>query len=112
MSRKNKDVFSEVVVGLFMVAVIALLGYFTIVIAGVDIMFGRKRATATIAFRDVGGLKERDNVIYRGMKVGTVDRITLGASNILVQVSVDDDVVLRKTCRVSLGGRSRSFRSV
>ena len=106
MSRKNKDVFSEVVVGLFMVAVIALLGYFTIVISGVDIMFGRKRATATIAFRDVGGLKERDNVIYRGMKVGTVDRITLGASNILVQVSVDDDVVLRKTCRVSVSALS------
>ena len=106
MSRKNKDVFSEVVVGLFMVAVIALLGYFTIIISGVDIMFGRKRATATVAFQDVGGLKERDNVIYRGMKVGIVDKITLGASNILVQVSVDDDVVLRKTCRVSVSALS------
>ena len=106
MSRKNKDVFSEVVVGVFMVAVIALLGYFTIIISGVDIMFGRKRAQATIAFRDVGGLKERDNVIYRGMKVGSVERISLGESNILVQVSVDDDVVLRKTCRVSVAALS------
>ena len=106
MSRKNKDFFSELVVGIFMVAVIALLGYFTIVISGVDIMFGRKRATATIAFQDVGGLKERDNVVYRGMKVGSVDKITLGASNILVQVSVDDDVVLRKTCRVSVSALS------
>ena len=106
MSRKKSDVFSEVVVGVFMVAVIALLGYFTIVISGVDIMFGRKRATATIAFQDVGGLKERDNVVYRGMKVGTVDKISLGASNILVQVSVDDDVVLRKTCRVSVSALS------
>ena len=106
MSRKNKDVFSEVVVGVFMVAVIALLGYFTIVISGVDIMFGRTRAQATIAFRDVGGLKERDNVVYRGMKVGSVERISLGASNILVQVSVDDAVVLRKTCRVSVSALS------
>ena len=106
MSRKNGDVFSEVVVGIFMVAVIALLGYFTIVISGVDVMFGRKRATATIAFKDVGGLKERDNVIYRGMKVGTVDKITLGASNILVQASVDDDVVLRKSYRVSVAALS------
>ena len=106
MGGKNKDVFSEVIVGIFMVAVIALLGYFTIVISGVDIMFGRKRATATIAFQDVGGLKERDNVVYRGMKVGSVDKITLGASNILVQVSVDDDVVLRKTCRVSVSALS------
>ncbi len=106
MSRKQSDVFSEVVVGIFMVAVIALLGYFTIVISGVDIMFGRTRATATIAFRDVGGLKERDNVIYRGMKVGTVDKITLGASNILVQVSVDDDVVLRTSYRASVSALS------
>ena len=106
MSRKNGDVFSEVVVGIFMVAVIALLGYFTIVISGVDVMFGRTRATATIAFKDVGGLKERDNVIYRGMKVGTVDKITLGASNILVQASVDDDVVLRKSYRVSVAALS------
>ena len=106
MSRKNNDVFSEVVVGIFMVAVIALLGYFTIVISGVDILFGRTRATATIAFRDVGGLKERDNVVYRGMKVGAVEKITLGVSNILVQVSVDDDVVLRKTCRVSVSALS------
>ena len=106
MSRKNGDVFSEVVVGIFMVAVIALLGYFTIVISGVDVMFGRTRATATIAFKDVGGLKERDNVIYRGMKVGTVDKITLGASNILVQASVDDAVVLRKSYRVSVAALS------
>ena len=106
MSKKNSDVFSEVIVGIFMVAVIALLGYFTIIISGMDVMFGRKRATATIAFKDVGGLKERDNVIYRGMKVGTVDRIILGQSNILVEASVDDDVVLRKSCRVSVSALS------
>ena len=106
MSKKNSDVFSEVIVGIFMVAVIALLGYFTIIISGMDVMFGRKRATATIVFKDVGGLKERDNVIYRGMKVGTVDRIILGQSNILVEASVDDDVVLRKSCRVSVSALS------
>ena len=106
MSRKNSDVFSEVVVGIFMVAVIALLGYFTIIISGVDMVFGRQRAQATIAFRDVGGLKERDNVVYRGMKVGSVEKITLGPSNILVQVSVDDDVVLRKSYRVSVSALS------
>ena len=77
MSKKNSDVFSEVIVGIFMVAVIALLG-----------------------------LKERDNVVYRGMKVGTVDRIILGQSNILVEASVDDDVVLRKSCRVSVSALS------
>ena len=106
MSRKNNDVFSEVVVGIFMVAVIALLGYFTIIISGMDMVFGRTRTKATIAFQDVGGLKERDNVVYRGMKVGAVEKITLSPSNILVQVSVNDDVVLRKSCRVSVAASS------
>ena len=106
MSRKNGDVFSEVVVGIFMVAVIALLGYFTIVISGVDVMFGRTRATATIAFKDVGGLKERDSVMYRGMKVGAVERIELGASNITVRVKVDSDVVMRETGQASVSALS------
>ena len=104
--KKNNDLFSELIVGVFMVAVIALLAYFTIVISGVDLIRGRERVRATVEFKDVGGLKERDNVIYRGMKVGTVDRIILGQSNILVEASVDDDVVLRKSCRVSVSALS------
>ena len=59
MSRKNSDVFSEVVVGIFMVAVIALLGYFTILISGVDMVFGRQRAQVTIAFKAGEGLASR-----------------------------------------------------
>ena len=104
--KKNGDVFSEIVVGIFMVAVIALLGYFTIVISGVDMLFGRSRTAATVVFGDVGGLKERDRVVYRGMKVGSVEKISLGASNITVRISVDDDVVLRSSCRISVAALS------
>lgn len=100
--KRNKDVFSEFVVGVFMVAVLALLAYFTIVISGVDLLLGRARVQTKVAFSDVGGLKDRDSVIYRGMKVGTVERIDLGATNILVTLFVDRDVVLRDTCRVSV----------
>ena len=58
MSSKRKDTFSEVIVGLFMLAVLALLVYFTIVISGVDVLQGRRKVEATVAFKDVGGLKE------------------------------------------------------
>ena len=104
--KKNNDVFSEVIVGIFMVAVIALLGYFTIIISGVDVLFGRARTAASVVFNDVGGLKERDNVVYRGMKVGSVEKITLGASNITVRILIDDDVVLRSGYRVSVAALS------
>ena len=106
MSRKNRDVFSEIIVGIFMVAVLALLAYFTIVISGVDLLMGRAKTTGTFVFRDVGGLKERDSVMYRGMKVGAVERIELGASNITVRVKVDSDVVMRETGQASVSALS------
>ena len=104
--KKNSDVFSEVVVGVFMVAVLALLVYFTVVISGVDVLFGREKALARIAFTDVGGLKERDNVVYRGMKVGIVEKIELAPTNVMVTVLVDRDVVLREGCHASVSALS------
>lgn len=104
--KKNSDVFSEVVVGVFMVAVLALLVYFTVVISGVDVLFGREKALARIAFTDVGGLKERDNVVYRGMKVGIVEKIELAPTNVMVTVLVDRGVVLREGCHASVSALS------
>ena len=89
-----------------MLAVLALLAYFTIVISGVDLLMGRAKTTATFVFRDVGGLKERDSVMYRGMKVGAVERIELGASNITVRVKVDSDVTMRETGQASVSALS------
>ena len=104
--KQNSDVFSEVVVGVFMVAVLALLVYFTVVISGVDVLFGREKALARIAFTDVGGLKERDNVVYRGMKVGIVEKIELAPTNVMVTVLVDRGVVLREGCHASVSALS------
>ncbi|MBR4652072.1 MAG: MCE family protein [Kiritimatiellae bacterium] len=104
--KRNGDLFSELVVGVFMVAVIALLAYFTIIISGVDLIRGRERVRATVEFRDVGGLKERDNVVYRGMKVGSVERISLAPESITVTMLVDRDVMLRESYRVSVAALS------
>ena len=54
--RRKSDVFSEAIVGLFMIAVLALLVYFTIIISGVDVLKGRQKVIANIAFNGVGGL--------------------------------------------------------
>ncbi len=104
--KKNSDVFGELVVGVFMVAVLALLAYFTIVISGVDLLVGREKVPVTISFPDVGGLKERDSVVYRGMKVGVVERIALAPSNIVVTAEVDRDVVLRDGCNITVASVS------
>ncbi len=104
--KKSKDIFSEVIVGIFMVAVLALLVYFTIIISGVDLVFGTQRVPVTIEFSDVGGLKERDSVVYRGMKVGAIENIKLSATNVLVEISVTRDVVLRDSYRISVAALS------
>lgn len=104
--KKNSDVFSEIIVGLFMVVVLSLLAYFTIVISGVEVFGAGKKVDAKIAFRDVGNLKERDNIVYRGTKVGVVERIELGETNVTLTARISRDVVLRKGCRISVASLS------
>ncbi len=106
MSKKKSDVFSETVVGLFMAAVLALLVYFTIVISGVDILIGNAKVPVRIESSDVGGLKERDSVMYRGMKVGVIEKIDLGGTNVAMEVMISPDVVLRDGYRISVASLS------
>jgi len=113
--KKKNDTFGQLIVGIFMVVVLLLLGYFTIVISGVDMALGRPRKSIHIAFNQVGGLKEHDNVMYRGTKVGSVDRVTVTSSNLVVMAMVDEGVVLRSgysatVCNLSmLGGNFLSL---
>lgn len=102
MSKKKNDAFSEAIVGLFMLVVLALLVYFTVIISGVDVLQGRTKVIADVKFTDVGGLKEHDSVMYRGTKVGAVDRIDLSPTNLVVHVEIDKSVVLRETYRISV----------
>lgn len=101
-SRRKNDTFAQVAVGVFMTVVIALLGYFTIVISGVDVLGGRDSVTAEFVFDSVGGLKSHDSVMYRGTKVGGVERVEVTPSNLIVRVEIDSSVVLREGCRASV----------
>ena len=106
MSKKRSDVFAETIVGIFMAAVLALLVYFTIVISGVDILIGHTKVPMKVEFADVGGLKDRDSVMYRGMKVGVIDHIDLSKTNVVMTVRVTSDVVLREGYRISVASLS------
>ena len=102
MSKRGNDLFSEAVVGIFMLAVLSLLAYFTIVISGVDVIKGRETASFDVMFDAVGGLKAHDNVMYRGTKVGRVEEILVTPSNLVVHVETDRGVVLREGYRISV----------
>ena len=96
MSRRQSHAFSDLITGIFMLTVLALLAYFTIVISGVDLVRGKERVKATVAFKQVGGLKDHDAVMYRGTKVGTVEKITLVEDGLKVLLDIDKSVKIRK----------------
>ena len=102
MKNRKSEAFTQGVVGVFMLTVLLLMGYFTIVISGVDVLSGHHRVPVRIAFAQVGGLKERDNVMYRGTKVGVVERVDVTPSNLVVIARIDANVILRDSCRASV----------
>ena len=85
-----------------MLAVTGLLAYFTIVVSGVDILQGNRKTALTVVFDPVGGLKAHDNVMYRGTKVGAVERVTVTPSNLVVRAYIDRAVTLRRSCRIAV----------
>ena len=101
-TKKRNDSFANLLTGVFMLVVLAALVYFTVVISGVDIVFGRSRVKAQIEFEQVGGLKDHDSVMYRGTKVGTVERIDLSPSNLVVHLEIDKSVVLREGYEINV----------
>lgn len=109
MKNRKSEAFTQGVVGVFMLTVLVLLGYFTIVISGVDLLSGRHRVPVKVAFSQVGGLKDRDNVMYRGTKVGVVERVEVTPSNLVVTARIDSNVILREgysatVCSLSMLG--------
>lgn len=100
--KRNSDRFGQAIVGFFMITLMALLAYFTIVISGVDILMGRHRRSVTVAFAEVGGLKDHDDVVYRGTKVGVVEHVIITPTNLFVEAKIDESVTLRENCRISV----------
>ncbi len=100
--KKNSEVFSEVIVGVFMTAVLGLLIYFTIIISGMEVFGGKSKVPVKAFFTDVGGLKLRDSVVLRGMPVGTVSDMRLEDSGVRVTLSVQRDVVFKKGYKISV----------
>ena len=95
MSGRKNSGFSDLITGVFMLAVLSLLVYFTIIISGVDLITGKEKIDVPVVFDQVGGLKDHDNVMYRGTKVGTVDRIVLGEREVTVVMNIDKDRLIK-----------------
>ena len=80
------------------------LGYFTIILTREN--WFAPEYTMQIRFTDVMGLKVGDDVVVRGMPVGKVKRLTLDESRVLVALTLDQSIPVRKGYKVTVASTS------
>ncbi len=92
-----KEVTLEVSVGGFILTMLFVLGFFSIIIAHDN--FLKETYPMSVYFEDVSGLKDGENVRMRGVRVGKVREITMreGSSGVDVLLSLEQPVQLRIT---------------
>jgi phospholipid/cholesterol/gamma-HCH transport system substrate-binding protein len=96
----------EIMTGIFLSVIVALLIFFTIIISGVDLLHGRHTRVCEVRFVDVGALKVQDPVYVRGLKVGSVQALKLVPGAVMVRLTLDADVVLREDYSMTIGKTS------
>ena len=106
MKKSGSEVVAELLVGVFMVAVLGLLFYFTVVISGKDMLSGKRWVPVDVTFADVGGLKVRDSVIVRGMVVGSVSDMQIERGHVRVRLLLHPDVTFREGYQIDVRATS------
>ena len=93
MNKYRREVTIEIMVGLFMFAVLIALGFFTIVLSSDK--WWEESYQYEFVFPEISGLREGDNVYLRGMNVGRVKQTTLQDGHVNVYVTLDVPLELR-----------------
>ncbi|MEI7946058.1 MAG: MlaD family protein [bacterium] len=106
MKHKNSELFSELLVGVFVATVLVVLFYFTVIISGHELFTGQQRTFVNIKFTDVGGLKVRDTVRVRGMAVGEVANLKFEDGGVLVKVSLQSELVFKEGYKINVRSSS------
>jgi phospholipid/cholesterol/gamma-HCH transport system substrate-binding protein len=102
----SRGMIKDIMTGIFLLAVVGLLVFFTVIISGVDLIKGRYMKTCNICFTDVGTLKAQDPVYVRGLKVGSVQSLNLIPGAVMVKIAVDSTVTLREDYAITIGKTS------
>lgn len=106
MANKAKGYIQEALTGVFVLAIILLLGYFTIVISGSNVFHPRKHVDYQVTFENVGALKLQDPVLVRGLNVGSVQEMALSGDGVMVSFRMSPEVSLREDYQITVGQTS------
>ncbi len=106
MANKSQSHLQEILTGIFVVAVVGVLIFFTIIISGMDLIHGSKSMQRQVMFTHIGTLKVQDPVYVRGLKVGNVQSLALRDGGVLVTLRMNTAVTLREDYQVTVGQTS------
>jgi phospholipid/cholesterol/gamma-HCH transport system substrate-binding protein len=89
--------------GLLMLVILAVVGYFVLKIEDIDVGRGKGSRKVTVAFDDVAGLDAKSAVRVAGVRKGKVTDVRVENGKAVVELEVDDDVQLHRnaTARVA-----------
>jgi len=106
MKKSGGGFGAELWVGVFMVAVLGVLFYFTVVISGKDLLSGKRSVPVEVTFENIGGLKVRDSVVVRGMVVGSVSSMQIERDGVHVRLSLNPEVMFREGYQIDVRSTS------
>ena len=98
--KSKKNINTEILVGLFLFAMIIALSVFTIILGGSKVL--KSQYNYEIIFNDIGGLQEGDGVFLRGKKIGYVKNTILNQDNVNVVLSLDIPVTFYENYRIEV----------
>lgn len=98
--KSKKNINKEILVGLFLFAMIISLSVFTIILGGSKVL--KSQYNYEIIFNDIGGLQEGDGVFLRGKKIGYVKNTILNQNNVNVVLSLDIPITFYENYRIEV----------
>ncbi len=104
MIKQNKSKKAEFLVGLLVLCIFAILGVFTIVLSD-DSIFSKKYPLR-VYFNDISGIRDGDNVLMRGVKIGVVRGIEVLPEGVLVNISADQEITLHQGYQIAIKSSS------
>lgn len=95
-----KDVSMEIMVGAFIFMILLALGFFTIILSYENIF--RESHSLQVRFDHVRGLRQGDNVYWRGVMIGRIVHLDVDEDGVLVTASLRELVQMREGYRVEI----------
>ena len=90
-------------VGIFMLVILTILGYFILKIEDIDVRRGKGTRQVTAFFENAAGLDEKATVRVAGVRAGKVTSVALQPDGrAKVTFEIDDDVVLHRNARAQI----------